>query len=57
MRNLENGYKGYEVKFTHINQDQINGDKHFIDVEVEVHGLDWESIRKEESKEAYDNYM
>lgn len=56
MRNLENGYKGYEVKFTQINKDQSNGDKHYIDIEVEVTGLDWANIRNEESKEAWDNY-
>lgn len=57
MRNLENGYKGYEVKFTQLNKDASYGDKHYVEVQVEVQGLDWESIRTEESKEAYENYM
>jgi preprotein translocase subunit Sec63 len=57
MRHKQNGYKGYTVTYKQLNAEQDTGDKHYADVEVTAHGLDWAPIRNEESKEAVDSYM
>lgn len=58
MKLLENGYKGYEIEFKQINTDANHGsDKHYAEVQVNIHGLDWAILRKEETKEAVESYM
>lgn len=51
VQNKKNGYKGYSVKFTQINtqKEQKVADKYYIELEVAITGLDWGSIKKEET--------
>lgn len=52
MRHKWNGYKGYNVQIKQTGSDDLTAH-----IEVEVHGLDWEPIRRDETKEAVESYM